>query len=132
MRKSTKSGLRVFVFTLLALLVLYVVANRIVIGNILARRDAGILAHDLVTRTNSKHLIQVPAEFQEKLSTFLASTGKLSRVTKGDVPTDRGTREAEWCIWLTNAAAELLVVRLKEAGEGKFEYMGFVEPPRPH
>jgi hypothetical protein len=86
MRKSTKTGLRVVGFTLLALLVLYVVANRIVIGNILARRDAGILAHDLVTRTNAKHLIQVPDEFQEKLSTFSLRMGNYLALRKGMFP----------------------------------------------
>jgi hypothetical protein len=127
--RHMKTGIRVVVWTLLAIVILYLGISRMVIKGIIMRRDAGMLAYDLVTKTNSERLVQMPPDLAGKLSSFLSSTGTTFRVMRGDVPKPPTPEKADWHVMLANGKSDLLLVRLNYLGAEKFECLGFMEPP---
>ena len=127
--RHMKIGLRIVVWTLLAIVILYLGISRMVIKGILTRRDAGMLAYDLMTKTNSERLVQMPPDLAAKLSTFLSSTGTTFRIMRGDVAKPPTSEKADWCVMLANGKSDLLLVRLNYLGDEQLECLGSMEPP---
>ena len=84
------------------------------------------LGHDLITSTNSAHLIRVNPFLRAKLSRLLGSPTHVASVLAGDSPKPDGDGSACSRLVLTNNAGQRLLIRLRQAGgAGMFEVVDF-------
>ncbi len=87
-----------------------------------ASRRAGM---DLVSATNSTRLVRISPFLKARLEKMLASPTQVAAVFVGDAPPPIGDGNACSRLVLTNAAGERLLIRLRDAGSGRFEVVGF-------
>jgi hypothetical protein len=111
-----------------ALLVAGVVAGAIVIRKqhrVVVSMDSRALGSDLITVTNSPRLVRLSPFLRERLVQLLGSPTQVAAVLAGDAEPPTGDGSACSRVVLTNAAGNRLLLRLREAGTGKFEVVGF-------
>jgi hypothetical protein len=84
------------------------------------------IGHDLITTTNSSHLVDVGPELRIRLSELLASRTGIADVLPGDEPTPFGDGTACSRLVLTNSSGEGLLVRLRPTKDtGLYCVIGF-------
>ena len=84
-----------------------------------------VLGSDLIRATNSVHLVRMSPFLKARLEEMLASPTQLTGVVLGDEPSPAGDGSACSRLVLKNAKGERLLIRLRQAGNGKFEVVGF-------
>ena len=90
---------------------------------VVASRSIG---HDLITSTNSSHLVRLGPDLTSKLGELLTATTRVSSVLLGDAPAPFGDGTACSRLVLTNEAGRSLAIRLRQADDrGKFHVLGF-------
>jgi hypothetical protein len=108
---------------LLYVMVARVVAQRRMRQGIITTQSFAI-GHDLITATNSSHLVRVSPFLTAQLSKLLGAPTQVATVLSGDEPRADGMACSR--LVLTNAAGQRLLIRLREAGgQGMFEVVGF-------
>lgn len=89
------------------------------------------IGYELLSTTNSIHLVGLDPELQGKLSQFLVATGALISVAYGDTAPPVGDGSALVRVFLKNSKEELLGLRLRpNAQSDKFEILGYWTPQR--
>jgi hypothetical protein len=83
------------------------------------------LGAELISATNSPRLVRMSPFLKARLEKLLASPTQLAAVLTGDAPPPVGDGSACSRLVLTNAAGHRLLIRLREAGSGMFEVVGF-------
>ena len=83
------------------------------------------IGEDLIASKESKLVVRVGDGLREKLSEYTAEHAKVQDVRIGDEPMV-GDGRASNCVILSNDAGGVLSIRLKPAGNGKFDILGFV------
>ena len=87
------------------------------------------IANDLITATNSPHVLRVNPYLAAQLSKLLGSPTHIAAVLSGDEPSGGGMACSR--LVLTNAAGQRLLIRLRQAGRpGTFEVVGFSSEAR--
>jgi hypothetical protein len=82
------------------------------------------VAHDLITLTNSQHLVRVNPYLRDQLSRMLASPAHVAAVLPGDEPSGGGMACSR--LVLTNNAGRGLLIRLRQSDRsGMFDVVGF-------
>ena len=85
------------------------------------------IAHDLVTKSNSKDILFLGATFSNSLTMFLSSPSEVEKIEMGDAPPPRGDGNADARLFLKNERNERLAIRLKRdaSDPDKFHILGF-------
>ncbi len=83
------------------------------------------LGAELIAATNSPHLVRMSPFLKAQLDRMLGSPTRVAAVLAGDAPRPAGDGSACSRIVLTNAVGHGLLLRLRQAGSGKFEVVGF-------
>jgi hypothetical protein len=78
------------------------------------------IGHDLITTTNSSHLVGVGPELRIRLSELLASRTGIADVLPGDEPPPFGDGTACSRLVLTNNSGEGLLIRLRPTKDSDF------------
>jgi hypothetical protein len=106
-------------------MVMAVVATRTQHRGIIIAASSSI-GHDLITATNSSHLVRVNPFLRSRLSHLLGSPTHVAAVLPGDTPAPAGDGQACSRLVLTNNAGQRLLIRLRQAGgSGMFDVVGF-------
>jgi hypothetical protein len=81
---------------------------------------------DLITATNSSHLVRIGPDLQARLSELLSARAHVADVLMGDEPSPFGDGTACSRLFLTNDAGRGLLIRLRPAEQsGMFHVLGF-------
>jgi hypothetical protein len=84
------------------------------------------IGHDLITVTNSSHLVRLGPHLRARLSELLGSQTHVAAVLPGDAPAPDGDGQACSRLVLTNNAGQRLLIRLRQADRsGMFDVVGF-------
>ena len=84
------------------------------------------LAHELVTSTNSTHLLETPNSLEDCLARLLTAPAGVEHVLLGDDDSRTSGRRASARVILTNASHQSLTLRLRaESDATKFSVLSF-------
>ena len=84
------------------------------------------IGRDLISTTNSTHLVRVNPYLRARLSQLLGSPTRVAAVLPGDEPPPAGDGMACSRLVLTNNAGQRLLIRLRQADRsGMFDVVGF-------
>jgi len=87
-----------------------------------ASRSLGV---ELIASTNSSRLVRMSPYLRARLEQMLGSPTHVASVLLGDEAPPVGDGSACSRLVLTNAAGQRLLIRLRQAGDGTFEMVGF-------
>jgi hypothetical protein len=84
------------------------------------------IGRELISATNSQHLIQVSPDLQARMAELLASPTRISSVVLGDMAPPMSDGKACSRLVLTNDAGRGLLIRLSRAEQsGKFRVLDY-------
>lgn len=91
-----------------------------------------VIAQELVSRTNSPHLLFPGSLFQHRIAEFLKSPAQVEAVRYGDEARPPGQDRASSRIYLVNEKGARLALRLKPEGDmAHFRLLGWWIPTTP-
>lgn len=110
---------------LVGVMAMAVVATRTQHRGVIIAASSSI-GHDLITDTNSAHLVRLGSHLRAQLSQLLGSPTHVAAVFPGDEPPPTGDGSACSRLVLTNNAGQRLLIRLRQADRsGMFDVVGF-------